>query len=578
MARERLYLFDTTLRDGAQTQGVDFSVEDKANIAKALDGLGIDYIEGGWPGANPSDTAFFANPPEFRHAKFTAFGMTRRPGRSVSNDPGLNEILDAKTPAVCIVGKSWDFHVDVALGISLEENLELIADSIAEIVRQGREAMYDAEHFFDGYKANPDFALACLKAAYGAGARWMVLCDTNGGTLPDEVERIVTEVTEHIPGSHLGIHTHNDTENAVANTLMAVKAGVRQVQGTLNGLGERCGNANIISLIPSLVLKEPFKSMVETGITAEGLKSITSVSRLLDEILNRSPNRHQAYVGASAFAHKGGLHVSAVEKDPKTYEHVEPEVVGNKRHLLISDQAGRSNILAQLREFGLDVDPKDPKINRLLEEVKEREFDGFSYDGALASFELMARRTTEAAIADLNHVFATTARPRDVIKEVATPKAAAIELRKKAGHGARTGILFGKESVGLSREDVALADAIISVPLNPDFSSINLAQAVLLVGYEWFQAADDTPPVKILNEERPANKAELSHLFERIERELDARGYFDPIQQRKHVILRNMRNMFQRLGLMESDVRAFQGIIKGLTMKLKDRKDDGDPS
>lgn len=392
MARERLYLFDTTLRDGAQTQGVDFSVEDKANIAKALDGLGIDYIEGGWPGANPSDTAFFANPPEFRRAKFTAFGMTRRPGRSVSNDPGLNEILDAKTPAVCIVGKSWDFHVDVALGISLEENLELIADSIAEIVRQGREAMYDAEHFFDGYKANPDFALACLKAAYGAGARWMVLCDTNGGTLPDEIERIVTEVTEHIPGSHLGIHTHNDTENAVANTLMAVKAGVRQVQGTLNGLGERCGNANIISLIPSLVLKEPFKSMVETGITAEGLKSITSVSRLLDEILNRSPNRHQAYVGASAFAHKGGLHVSAVEKDPKTYEHVEPEVVGNKRHLLISDQAGRSNILAQLREFGLDVDPKDPKINRLLEEVKEREFDGFSYDGALASFELMARR------------------------------------------------------------------------------------------------------------------------------------------------------------------------------------------
>jgi 2-isopropylmalate synthase len=392
MERERLYLFDTTLRDGAQTQGVDFSVEDKNNIAKALDKLGIDYIEGGWPGANPGDTAFFNNPPELKNATFTAFGMTRRPGRSVSNDPGLSAILDAKTPAVCLVGKSWDFHVDVALGISQEENLELISDSIAEAVRQGREAMYDAEHFFDGYKSNPEFALACLKAAHGAGARWVVLCDTNGGTLPHEIERIVSEVIEHIPGSHLGIHTHNDTENAVANSLMAVKAGVRQVQGTLNGLGERCGNANMISLIPSLVLKEPFKSMLDTGITEAGLKSVTLVSRLLDDILNRSPNLHQAYVGDAAFAHKGGLHVSAVEKDPRTYEHVEPGLVGNKRHLLVSDQAGRSNILAQLKEFGLDLDPKDPKVDRMLEEVKEREFEGFSYDGALASFELMARR------------------------------------------------------------------------------------------------------------------------------------------------------------------------------------------
>jgi 2-isopropylmalate synthase len=392
MERERLYLFDTTLRDGAQTQGVDFSVEDKTNIAIALDELGIDYIEGGWPGANPGDTAFFNNPPTFKNATFTAFGMTKRPGRSVSNDPGLSAILDAKTPAVCLVGKSWDFHVDVALGITQEVNIELISDSIAEAVRQGREAMYDAEHFFDGYKANPEFALSCLKAAHDAGARWVVLCDTNGGPLPDEVERIVTEVTQHIPGSHLGIHTHNDTENAVANTLMAVKAGVRQVQGTLNGLGERCGNANIISLIPSLMLKEPYKSLVDMGISEKGLKSLTSVSRLLDEILNRSPNMHQAYVGPAAFSHKGGLHVSAVEKDPRTYEHIEPSIVGNRRHLLVSDQAGRSNILAQLREFDLDLDPKDPKVDRLLEEVKEREFKGFSYDGALASFELMARR------------------------------------------------------------------------------------------------------------------------------------------------------------------------------------------
>ncbi len=392
MARERLYLFDTTLRDGAQTQGVDFSVEDKATIARALDALGIDYIEGGWPGANPGDTAFFADPPKLKRATLTAFGMTKRPGRSVANDPGLQEILGAKTPAVCIVGKSSEFQVNVALGISLEENRELISESIAEIVRQGREAMYDAEHFFDGYKANPDYTLSCLKAAADAGARWVVLCDTNGGTLPDEVERIIGEVVKHIPGEKLGIHCHNDTENAVANTLMAVKAGVRQVQGTLNGLGERCGNANIISLIPSLVLKEPFRSLVDTGITEENLKHLTPVSRLLDEILNRAPNRHQPYVGAAAFTHKGGLHVSAVEKDPRTYEHIAPEIVGNQRHLPVSNQAGRSNIIAQLRDFGLEIDPKDPKVDRLLEEVKEREFDGFSYDTALASFELMARR------------------------------------------------------------------------------------------------------------------------------------------------------------------------------------------
>jgi 2-isopropylmalate synthase len=392
MAKERLYLFDTTLRDGAQTQGVDFSVEDKRNIAITLDKLGIDYIEGGWPGANPGDTAFFNDPPEFKHATFTAFGMTKRPGSSASNDPGLSAVLNANTPAVCLVGKSWDFHVDVALGISQDENVGMIAESIKESVRRGREAMYDAEHFFDGYKANPEFTLRCLKAAYDNGARWIVLCDTNGGTLPHEVERIVGEVIEHVPGDHLGIHTHNDTENAVANTLMAVRAGVRQVQGTLNGLGERCGNANIISLIPSLMLKEPFKSTLETGITDAGLKEVSAASRMLDEILNRAPNNHQAYVGKSAFAHKGGLHVSAVEKDPKTYEHVEPNLVGNQRHLLVSDQAGRSNILAQLREFGLELDPKDPKVDRMLEEVKEREFLGYSYDGALASFELMARR------------------------------------------------------------------------------------------------------------------------------------------------------------------------------------------
>ncbi|MCG8492450.1 MAG: citramalate synthase [Sneathiellales bacterium] len=392
MAKERLYLFDTTLRDGAQTQGVDFSVEDKIIIAEALDRLGLDYIEGGWPGANPGDTAFFENPPTFKNATFTAFGMTRRPGRSVSNDSGLKAVLDAKTPATCLVGKSWDFQVDVALGISNEENIELIASSIEECVRQDREAMYDAEHFFDGYKANPDYAMACIKAAYENGGRWVVLCDTNGGAMPHEVEEIVTEVVKVIPGDHVGIHTHNDTENAVSNTLAAVRAGARQVQGTINGLGERCGNANMMSLIPTFMLKEPFKSCFDIGITEEGLRSLTSVSRLLDEVLNRAPNRHQPYVGPSAFTHKGGLHVSAVQKNPSTYEHVDPSLVGNARIIPVSDQAGRSNVLAQLKEVGLNVDPKDPRVDRLLEEVKEREFNGYSYDSAQASFELMARR------------------------------------------------------------------------------------------------------------------------------------------------------------------------------------------
>jgi 2-isopropylmalate synthase len=394
MARERIYLFDTTLRDGAQTQGVDFSVQDKRTIALALDRVGVDYIEGGWPGANPTDTAFFGSPPSLRHARLIGFGMTKRPGRSADNDPGLADVLRAKTSGSCLVGKSWDFHVTLALGITLEENLELIADSIAAAAKRG-EAMFDAEHFFDGYKANPDHALACLRAAERAGARWIVLCDTNGGTLPHEVERIVREVTKVIPGDRLGIHAHNDTENAVANTLVAIRAGVRQAQGTLNGLGERCGNANLVSLIPTLMLKKDFAARYETGVAEDGLRHLTQTSRLLDELLNRAPNRHAAYVGSAAFAHKGGLHVSAVEKDPRTYEHVPPESVGNQRHILVSDQAGRSNILARLRDAGIALDASNPKVSRLLEEVKQREFQGYSYDGAEASFELLARRALD---------------------------------------------------------------------------------------------------------------------------------------------------------------------------------------
>jgi 2-isopropylmalate synthase len=392
VTRERLYIFDTTLRDGAQTQGVDFSVEDKRQIALALDSLGIDYIEGGWPGANPTDTAFFAERPPLKSARFTAFGMTKRSGRSAANDPSLAPVLDAPTDAVCLVGKSWDYQVDVALEIPREENIDNIARSIEAVIGKRREALLDAEHFFDGWKANPDYALACIRAAHDAGARWIVLCDTNGGTLPEDVYRIVSEVKAKLPGAALGIHAHDDTGQGVAVSLAALRAGVRQIQGTLNGLGERCGNANLCSLLPTLLLKEPYASQFETGVSGAQLAHITQVSRLLDEILNRAPGRHSPYVGLSAFAHKGGLHSSAVLKDPRTYEHVKPELVGNNRVIPVSDQSGRSNVLARLNEVGIALDPNDPRVSRLLEDVKQREYLGYAYDGAEASFELMARR------------------------------------------------------------------------------------------------------------------------------------------------------------------------------------------
>ena len=389
-ARERLWLYDTTLRDGQQTQGVDFSAADKARIAAALDGLGIDYIEGGWPGANPTDTAFFRSAPALARARMTAFGMTKRIGVSASNDPVLAEVLDAGTAHVCLVGKTHDFHVETALGATLDENRAAIRDSVAHVVERGREALFDAEHFFDGYKANPAFALACLDDALAAGARWVVLCDTNGGTLPDEIAAVTAQVAARFPTERIGIHTHNDTETAVAGTLAAVEAGARQIQGTLNGLGERCGNANLISLIPTLALKEPYASRFEIGVDAAGLASLTRVSRMLDEILNRAPDRHAPYVGAAAFAHKAGLHASAILKDPTTYEHIPPATVGAERVVPMSNQAGRSNLVKRLAEAGITVEKSDERLGRLLERVKEREDDGFAYDSAAASFELMA--------------------------------------------------------------------------------------------------------------------------------------------------------------------------------------------
>ncbi len=391
MTKERLYLYDTTLRDGAQTQGVQFSAAEKNQIAAVLDGLGIDYIEGGWPGANPTDTAFFANPPETR-ATLTAFGMTKRNGRSAENDDVLAAVMNAGTSAVCLVGKAHDFHVTTALGISLEDNIDNVSASFAHITAQGREGLFDAEHFFDGYKANPDYALQTIQAAYDAGARWIVLCDTNGGVLPHEVSQIVTDViASGIPGDHLAIHTHNDTENAVANSLAAVLAGVRQVQGTLNGLGERCGNANLTTLIPTLLLKEPYASQFETGVTLDALKGLRRASRMLDDILNRVPAKQAPYVGASAFAHKSGLHASAIAKDPSTYEHIDPALVGNTRIVPMSNQAGQSNLRARLLDAGLEVAADDPALARIVERIKEREAQGYSYDTAQASFELLAR-------------------------------------------------------------------------------------------------------------------------------------------------------------------------------------------
>ena len=389
---ERLYIYDTTLRDGQQTQGVQFSTPEKHRIAKTLDQLGVDYIEGGWPGANPTDSDFFNEAPQTR-ATFTAFGMTKRAGRSAENDDVLAEVMNANTPAVCLVGKTHDFHVETALGITLDENVENIRASVAHLVAQGREALFDAEHFFDGYKANAPYALECVLAALKAGARWVVLCDTNGGTLPSEIHDITRAVIEAgVPGDHLGIHTHNDTENAVAGSLAGIDAGARQVQGTLNGLGERCGNANLTTLIPTLLLKQPYASQFQTGISHEALRHLTQASRQLDDILNRVPMRQAPYVGASAIAHKAGLHASAILKDPSTYEHIAPELVGNARIIPMSNQAGQSNLRRRLAEAGIETADGDPALQRILEEIKAREAMGYTYDSAQASFELLARR------------------------------------------------------------------------------------------------------------------------------------------------------------------------------------------
>jgi len=384
--KNKIAIFDTTLRDGTQGEGISLSAEDKLKIALKLDALGVDYIEGGNPGSNSKDIEFFQRMKSMKlSAKLTAFGSTRRKNSLAEQDSSLVRIVESGVPAATLVGKSWDFHVHTALQTTLEENLSMIYDSIAYLRQNSLEALFDAEHFFDGYKNNPEYALSVLKRAQDAGANWLILCDTNGGTLPGEIHEIVTRVRQEL-AAPIGIHTHNDCELAVANTLAAVQAGARQVQGTINGYGERCGNANLCSIIPNLQLKLDYECLPE-----EKLRSLTSTARYVSEIANVSMPVGQAYVGNAAFAHKGGIHVSAIMKDSKTYEHIQPELVGNKQRILVSELAGQSNIISKAQELGLDVNANTEKTKEIMAHIKELEHQGYQFEGADASMELLLR-------------------------------------------------------------------------------------------------------------------------------------------------------------------------------------------
>ena len=430
MSKERLYLFDTTLRDGAQTAGIEFSLEEKISVTALLEELGVDYIEGGYPGANVVDTAFFEHR-RTRAATFTAFGMTKRSGRSVGNDPGVQAILNSRADAACFVAKAWDRQVEVALEITPEQNLHNLRETVMAGVEAGKEVLVDCEHFFDGFKANAAYALDFVRASLEAGARWVVLCDTNGGTMPAEVEAIVADVLKVAPGDRLGIHAHDDTGQAVANTLAAVRAGVRQVQGTLNGIGERCGNANLVTLIPTLMIKPGFADRFELGLTQDQLGRLTTISRAFDELLNRAPARQAPYVGASAFATKAGIHASALAKDFSTYEHIPPEIVGNERSIMVSQQAGKSNLLTALKRHGIALGKDDPRLEKLLRVVKEREARGYSYDGADASFVILAHEVlgTLPDFFDVESYRASVERRHNARGEQVTVTEAVVKIR-----------------------------------------------------------------------------------------------------------------------------------------------------
>jgi 2-isopropylmalate synthase len=385
----KIEIYDTTLRDGAQAEDIAFSVEDKLRITRKLDELGVHYIEGGWPGSNPRDMEYFkkARKIKLTHSKIVAFGSTHRPKRKVQNDAIIKDLLDSKAKIITIFGKTWDFHVKEALKISLDENLDLIHNTVSYLKKNVQTVFFDAEHFFDGYKDNPQFAMKCLRAAQEAGADCLVLCDTNGGSLPDTVQNVITKIMKEMQAP-LGIHAHNDSDCAVANSVVAVEGGASQVQGTINGLGERCGNANLCSVIPNLQVKRGVRC-----ITANQLKRLRDISRFVNEISNLRHFKRQPFVGDSAFAHKAGIHVNAVRKRPETYEHVRPEVVGNSQRVLISDLAGKSNILRKAEEFGITIDPNAPQVQDIVAKLKKLENEGFQFEGAEASFELLMKKS-----------------------------------------------------------------------------------------------------------------------------------------------------------------------------------------
>jgi 2-isopropylmalate synthase len=390
-------IYDTTLRDGTQAEEISFTLEDKLRIAAELDAMGIHYIEGGYPGSNPKDALFFeeVRKSPLKVSKPVAFGMTRRVGAKVDTDPIIVSLMSAETEVVAVVGKSWDLHVTDALRTDLEENLKAIDDSVSFLKKEGRQVFYDAEHFFDGYRDNPEYCLKTVKVAADAGADRIVLCDTNGGSLPSYINELTAKIKAEVD-IPLGIHAHNDSELAVANSLAAVEAGAIQVQGTINGYGERCGNANLISVIPSLMIKMGLQALDQDKLTR-----LRELARVVNELANLADNKRQAFVGDSAFAHKGGMHVSAVARNPKCYEHMDPEAVGNHRRVLVSDLSGRSNILYKAEQFGIDINSRDPKVKEILERVKQMEHQGFQYEGAEASFELLMKR----AMGDLPQFF-----------------------------------------------------------------------------------------------------------------------------------------------------------------------------
>lgn len=394
--KKYIYLFDTSLRDGAQTPNIDYSLADKINIAKILDEMEVDYIEGGYPGANPTDTEFFQKK-QTKNAIFTAFGMTNRSGVSIQNDPNINALIQANAKAICFVAKSSEEHVKIALEISNQENIKNIKESINAAVKAKKETLVDMEHFFDGFKHNKKYSMECVNAAIDAGAQWIVLCDTNGGTQPDEIKKIVREVCKETENTKakIGIHAHNDTGQAVANSLAAIEAGATQIQGTINGIGERCGNANLITIIANLKLKKYYNTKFEIKIKHEKIKELTQISRAFDEIINKAPIDNAPYVGSSAFATKAGIHASALIKNPKTYEHVKPEDIGNERNLMISDQGGKANFINQLKRLGFNIKKTDPKLDKLINEVKLKEANGYAFEAAQASFALMAQNILE---------------------------------------------------------------------------------------------------------------------------------------------------------------------------------------